>query len=299
MMSSRPVLLACILPALVPVAAVVAAAPVTPPAIAAAAPARDWAAIDPEDLLLLDLADGGRVAIALAPAFAPLHAANIRLLARAHWFDGVAIVRVQDGYVTQWGDPDGKRPLPPAIQRQVPPEYDRPATGLSITPLSYRDTYAPRVGFVAGFPVAGDGRRAWLTHCYGMVGVGRDNTPDTGTGAELYAVIGHAPRALDRNIALVGRVVDGMDRLAALPRGSGDLGFYADPRQRTGIVRVRIAADVPPGERPAFEWLRPGGASFAAWRRVKANRHDAFYLRPAGAVDLCNALPPVRRAGAG
>ena len=298
-MIRRLALLASIMPALVPTDAVRGAVPATPQAVLAAAPRRDWAAIDPENLLLIQLADGGRVVIALAPAFAPLHIANIRLLARTHWFDGTAIVRVQDDYVTQWGDPDGKRPLPPGVSRALPAEYERSHAGLSITPVRYRDTYAPRVGLLDGFPVANDGKRAWLTHCYGMVGVARDNNPDTGTGAELYAVIGHAPRALDRNIALVGRVVEGMDRLAALPRGSGDLGFYADARQRPGIVRVGIAADLPAAERPGFEWLRPASASFAAWLRVKANRHDAFYLRPAGAVDLCNVLPPVRRADAG
>ena len=48
-----------------------------------------------------------------------------------------------------------------------------------------------------------------------MVGVGRDLSPDTGTGGELYAVIGHAPRHLDRNIALVGRIVSGIEHMSA------------------------------------------------------------------------------------
>ncbi|GAA3255116.1 hypothetical protein GCM10020258_13330 [Sphingomonas yabuuchiae] len=42
-----------------------------------------------------------------------------------------------------------------------------------------------------------------------------------GVGAELYTIIGHSPRGLDRNIAVVGRVVDGMDALSTLPRGTG------------------------------------------------------------------------------
>lgn len=276
-----------------------ASAPVTPGAIVAAAPAGDWTAVDPRDLLVMDLGGGGRVAIMLAPDFAPAHVANIRQLAQAHWFDGLAIDRVQDDYVTQWGDADGRKALPAALPAKLTAEYERAAVGLSLTALPYRDSFAPRIGYVAAFPVAEDGGRAWLTHCYGIVGVGRDLAPDTGSGAELYAVIGHAPRALDRNIALVGRVVAGMERLAALPRGTGDLGFYADPAQRVPIARLRLAIDLPAAERPAFQYLRPDSASFAAWVRVRANRHDAFFERPAGAVDLCNAMPPVRPAPSG
>ena len=68
------------------------------------------------------------------------------------------------------------------------------------SPTAGRSPTAPKAGW------------ADLAHCYGSVGVGRDLSPDTGTGGELYAVIGQAPRQLDRNIALVGRVVDGIDR---------------------------------------------------------------------------------------
>ena len=268
--------------------------PATPGSVLAGAPAADWATIDPATLLVMDLRAGRRVVIALAPAFAPAHIANIRALARSGWFDGTVIARVQDNYVVQWGDPDGTKPLPTGLARPLPAEYDRAVAGIAITPLPYRDTFARRVGFVAGFPAAQERGRAWMTHWYGLVGVGRNLAPDTGNGSELYAVIGHAPRALDRNIALVGRVVAGMDRLAALPRGTADLGFYAEPGQRVPIGRVRIAADLPAGERPAFEWLRPESASFRDWVRVRANRQDAFFVRPAGAVDLCNAMPPVR-----
>ena len=129
-----------------------------------------------------------------------------------------------------------------------------------------------------------------------MVGVGRDLNPDTGSGAELYAVIGQPIRALDRNIALVGRVVGGMEALSALPRGTGDLGFYTDPVQRLTIRQVRLASDLPAGEQPHVQALRPDSATYAAWVHVRADRQDSFFVRPAGALDLCNALPPVRRA---
>ncbi|MFI4934933.1 MAG: peptidylprolyl isomerase [Caulobacterales bacterium] len=271
-----------------------AAPPVTPASVLAAAPAADWAGVDPSDLMVIDLARGGRVVILLAGAFAPVHVANIRAMALAHWYDGLVIERVQDNYVTQWVDPDGKKPPPPGIVAHPPAEYDRPAAGLDLAALPFRDPYAERVGAVGGFPVAASGDRAWLVHCYGMVGVGRDLNPDTGTGAELYAVIGQPARPLDRNIAVVGRVLAGMDQLAALPRGTADMGFYADPAQRIPIARVRLAADLPAAERPRFEILKAGGATFTAWIQAKANRQDTFFLRPAGALDVCNALPPVR-----
>jgi hypothetical protein len=81
-----------------------------------------------------------------------------------------------------------------------------------------------------------------------MVGVGRNYSPDTGSGAELYTVIGHAPRHLDRNIALVGRVIEGMEHLSSLPRGKGELGFYAadEADKRTPILSVRVTSDLHP-----------------------------------------------------
>jgi peptidylprolyl isomerase len=274
-----------------------APAPVTPASVLAATPDADWATVDPNDLLLIDLADGGRVVIQLADDFAPVHVANIRKLAAAHWYDGLAIERVQDNYVVQWGDPDGKKPLPAGIVTPAPAEYERPAAGLPFTPLPYADTYAAKVGVSRGLPVGEGGGKAWLTHCYAMVGVGRDLNPDTGTGAELYAVIGQPPRHLDRNIAVVGRVLQGIDALAALPRGTADMGFYADPKQRVGIVRAQIAADLPADKRPRVQVLRETSASYRRWVHAKANRQDTFFVRPAGALDVCNATSPVRGAG--
>jgi peptidylprolyl isomerase len=273
-----------------------APAPVTPTSVLATAPDAAWADIDPADLLVIDLARGGRVVIVLAEDFAPVHVDNIRKLARAHWYDGLAIERVQDNYVAQWGDPEGKKSLPPGVTSPAPAEYSRPAAGVLLAPLPYPDSYADRVGAYGAFPVAESGGEAWLTHCYGMVGVGRDLNPDTGSGAELYAVIGQPPRGLDRNIAVVGRVLEGMELLAALPRGTGNLGFYANPAQRVPIRQVRIASDLPLTDRLHFQVLKTGSDSFRGWVFAKANRQDSFFLRPAGALDICNAMPPVRAA---
>ena len=284
-----------LLPAAAALAAVLApvSTPVTPGSVVAAAPEAAWVDVPADRLLVMTLTGGRQVVIALAPEFAPAHIANIRTLATAHWWDGTSINRVQDNYVTQWGDASEAKPLPPGIA-SPPRAYDRPAAGLRFRAMPYRDSYAEAVGHVAGWPVAQGGGRAWLPHCYGMVGVGRNLAPDTGTGAELYVAIGHAPRQLDRNIAVVGRVLAGIDVLAGLPRGTGDLGFYTDPAERTGIISVRLASDLPAGERPRWQIMATDHAVFADWIRVRANRRDDFYERPAAALDICNALPPVR-----
>jgi peptidylprolyl isomerase len=279
-------------------AAVAAAAPAsrgpTMTDVLAATNAGDWRALDADRTVHLELASG-RVVIELAPEFAPRHVVNLRKLVSERFFDGLAIVRSHDNYVVQWGDPDGKRPLG-AAARQLPPEFDRPADGLPFVRLPDGDVYAPEVGWSGGFPVARDaaGGRAWLAHCYGMVGVGRDVGADTGNAAELYVVIGHAPRHLDRNVTLIGRVVQGIERLSALPRGTGPLGQYENAAQRVPIRTIRFVTELPSSERSDLEVLRTDTPAFAALVETRRNRPDAFFERPAGRVDLCNVPIPVR-----
>jgi peptidylprolyl isomerase len=278
-----------------------APAPKTPTEIVAAAPAAAWKAIPADDLLVMRLASGGTVVIQLAPAFAPVHAANLRALAKAHWWDKASIYRVQDNYVVQWGKNESSDPLPAGVVAKPPAEYARPLKGLTITPLPYPDDYAPKAGYALGWPIGYDprGGTANLTHCYGYVGVGRDLSPDTGTGGELYAVIGHAPRHLDRNIAVVGRVISGIENLSSLPRGTEALGFYKERSQDVPIAWVRLAGDMAPAERPSFQYLDTNAPAFAAYVKARANRKDDFFIRPAGGVDLCNAPVPIRPAPAG
>ena len=263
------------------------------------APADAWRPVDPANLLVIELKEGGRVVVELAPDFAPVHVANIRAFARAGWWNGAGIYRVQDNYVAQWGNGDAKTELPAGVVRQPPAEYHRDLAGLEVRPLGFPDSYAPMVGHAGGWPVAYDPEegRAWLTHCYGYVGVGRDLAPDTGTGGELYAVIGHAPRHLDLNIAVIGRVVEGIALLSARPRGTEALGFYKDPAQAIPIARARLAADIPAAERPAYEAMRSDSLAFGQFVTGRANRGGEFFQRPAGGVDICNAQVPVRKIG--
>jgi len=285
---------------LVPVLALLAAAPppkpTTPSEIVAAAPASAWKAIPSGDLLVMDLKSGGRVVIQLAPDFAPVHVANIRALAAAHWWDKAAIYRVQDNYVVQWGKNESEDPLPAAVVAKPPAEYARPLEGLTVHPLGYPDAYAPKAGYALGWPIGYDPQTATanLVHCYGYVGVGRDLAPDTGTGGELYAVIGHAPRHLDRNIAVVGRVISGIEAMTTLPRGTEALGFYKERSQDVPVASVRLASEMSEAERPSFQYLDTDSPAFADYVHARANRKDDFFIRPAGGVDLCNAPVPIR-----
>jgi peptidylprolyl isomerase len=267
--------------------------------VLAASTASDWRAIDPQNTLYMEL-PSGRVIIELAPQFAPHSVANVEALAREGYYNGLSIERVQDNYVVQWGDPDGKKSVGNA-QKTVAAEFERASRGLSFMPLAEPDTYAPEVGFSDGFPTAIDPKlgRAWLIHCYGMVGAGRDNDVDSGAGTELYAVIGQAPRHLDRNVTLLGKVVQGMELLASLPRGTGALGFYEKAQQRVPILSVKVASDVPESQRTPLEELRTDTQTFTDYIEARRNRHEEWFKVPAGHVDVCNVPIPVRpRAGA-
>jgi cyclophilin family peptidyl-prolyl cis-trans isomerase len=263
----------------------------------------EWRRPDPENLLVMRL-PSGRVVMELDPAYAPLHVANIRTLVRERYFDGLAIVRVQDDFVVQWDDPEGDDGGDPHKVRSlgnaratVPAEFTRPiASSLPWVRLLDGDVYAPRVGFSDDFPAARDpaANRTWLVHCYGTLAVSRDNAPDSGNGSGLYVVIGQPPRRLDRNLTVVGRVLEGMEQLSALPRGRGPLGFYTDARRRTPILRIRLAADMPAAQRPNIEILRTASPTFQRILEAARDRHDAFYATPPGKVDICAVAAPVR-----
>ncbi len=323
----------------------------SPDEIVAAAPSRDWVTIAPQDLLVMTLApdaegNARKVVIQLIGApFSQGWVDNIRTLARADYWDGMAILRVQDNYVVQWGQPDpgmgiAEKPVPEGLRVMDAADYTvtlppAPEMDQSVFPVTTRqrnqflqrmlplfenqgfdrkeftsfverakgDSYAVETAIIEGWPMglgpSDDGElTAWPVHCYGMVGVGRGNPPDTGDGSQLYAVIGHAPRHLDRNLAVVGRVVEGIENLSSLPRGKGPASYYADPAKRVPILSVRIAADLPEGERPHLQYLSTESVSFWDYADARANRRDPFFVKPAGGVDVCNIPVPIRAVAA-
>jgi hypothetical protein len=178
------------------------------------------------------------------------------------------------------------------------PEFSRKlGKDLPFSPLPDEDGWAQETGFSDGMAAARTDGDAWLAHCYGAVGVGRDNAPESGIGNELYVVIGQSPRQLDRNVAVVGKVWRGMELLASLPRGTGDgLGMYEKPEQRVPIRSIRLAAEVPEAERTNLEVLRDDRPVFAQFVEARRNRSDDWYIHKAGHIDVCNVAVPVRDA---
>lgn len=258
----------------------------------------DWRAPDPEFTLYMAI-PGGEVIMELALKFAPNVIENIRSLTKSAYFDGTAITRSQDNYVVQWGDPnagsEGAKPYGDASDT-VKAEFYRDGGDSGFVRIDSRDAYADEVGFENGFPVGRDsgGKREWLTHCFGMLGVGRDSDPDSGNGSQLYVVTGHAPRHLDRNVVLVGRVIRGMELLTTLPRGTGPLGFYEREEQLVPISWMRLAADMPQDDRVALQIMKTDTETFR--RLVESRRHRAeeWFVDPTDKIELCNVPIPVR-----
>ncbi|CAN5571237.1 peptidylprolyl isomerase [soil metagenome] len=257
--------------------------------------ASDWRPIPDDEVLVITLAGNRTVVIRLAPGYAPEHVANVRRLAQARWWDGESVYRVQEGWVAQWGDPTDKKPLPGNVVKVPAAEYDI-ASFAPAQRLPRADAYSTAAGITAdGWPVATDGTASWITHCYGTVGVARDTAPDTGSGSELFTPIGQAARRLDRNYTIVGRVVEGMQYLAALPRSDAPLGFYATAGERTPILSVRLASDIPAAQRPHFEYRAADNQRFAALLDLKLHPKGLVAL---GGIDVCDVPLAVRRVGA-
>ena len=271
--------------------------------IVKASPATDWRPLDPQNTLVMTV-NGQQVIMELAPAFAPEHAANIRTLAHEGYYDGLAVVRVQDNFVTQWGDPneDDKekaRKLGSA-KAKLPAEFSRPLKGLEMTRIADFDGWAKITGFADDMPVAADPshNQAWIPHCYGVIGAGRGDTVDSSNGSSLYVIIGQAPRALDLNITVVGRVIKGMEALSALPRGTGDMGFYEKPEQNVPLQSVKLLADLPQAERPQLELMKTDSASFKAILEARRHTPPGWYVHSPEYSNVCNMSVPMRAIAA-
>jgi peptidylprolyl isomerase len=273
-----------------------AAAATAPPAKPSDALPGDWAAIPDDEIMVMTLADGRQVFVRLAARFTPAHLANIKALIAARWWDGESVYRVQENWVAQWGDASEKKPLPAAVTKSTPGEFEVAAGTAIAARMGRADAYSRASGFTAdGWPVATDGSAVWLTHCYGSIGVARDSAPDSGTGSELFTPIGQSARRLDRNYAVVGRIVEGMPALSSLPRSAAAMGVYATAGERTGIRSVRLASELPAAERPHFQYRRTDNARFAAYI---ASRERPEAPTVAVGAEVCDLPTGVRRAPA-
>jgi peptidylprolyl isomerase len=267
-------------------------------------PPEAWRDVSPDNLMLIDTRYG-QVAVELAPEFAPGHAARMRKLLKAHFYDGKSFYRVIDGFVAQGGaDADtSATPDAPVDEKllkawpKLKAEFDHPLfDDPKFTPLGSPDSYAPEVGFVDGFPTGRDitDKREWVLHCPGTFAFARDNDDDTAT-TEFYIVIGEAPRRLDRNLTAFGRVIAGMQYLQKLERGDPDVdaGVIQDAAKRDPIIKMQLASDMPEKDRPHYQVLRTDSAAFADTIAQRRHPSTDFYHRPPlPNLDVC--LVPVQ-----
>lgn len=135
---------------------------------------------DRENILLLDLSTGRRVAIRLMPDWAPQHVERVRTLARQGFYDGVIFHRVIDGFMAQTGDPTG--------------------TGMGGSELP---------------DLAQEFNR--MPHLRGTVAMARAQAEDSANSQ--FFIVFYPRFSLDRNYTNFGRVISGMDAVDAIERG--------------------------------------------------------------------------------
>lgn len=259
----------------------------------------DWRAVDPENVLVLETRSG-TVYVELAVQFAPAHTARMRQAARDNFFDGREFYRVIDGFVVQGGrgEEGGAETLPqyPPLQAELSVASDT----VIFTAMQDRDLYAPEVRHVDGFAAGRDGDQTWMLHCLGTMAMARDNEADS-ADVEFFIVIGHAPRYLDRNTTVFGRVLEGMEHIQAVRRGDPAVnsGVIADPDARDPIISMRVLADVDAADRPVFEVMDTRGEAFFNAKDASRNRtHEWFINTPPPVIEACRMPAPVRRVAA-
>jgi len=135
---------------------------------------------DPDNVLYLDLSNGGRVAIRLMPAWAPNHVERIKTLVHEGFYNGIIFHRVIDGFMAQTGDPTG--------------------TGQGGSKLP---------NLKAEFNA--------MPHVRGTVSMARTDEPDTANSQ--FFIVFYPRFALDRRYTNFGRVIGGMAYVDAIERG--------------------------------------------------------------------------------
>ncbi len=274
-------------------------------------PAQDdliWNALDPENTVYLEMAEGTAV-ILLNPDFAPQTVRQFKQLLDEQFYRGLSFYRVIEGFVAQGGD--GSDMDPGQIAKTLPAEFEidwpqKPRDkeeasdwqAMSWTAVQKDDLFAPFTGFVDGFPVGRDaekGGKAWLTHCPGTVAMARNDDPDSG-GTDFYIVIGQAPRYLDRNLTVFGRVVWGMDAVQRIKRGPAlENGFIEEDLDRTWIKRMRLASSLDEDQRLDIYVADTNSKGFEKMLKDRRNRRNKwFYHKPPKVLDVCQVPVPVR-----
>jgi len=255
----------------------------------------EWRNLDLENSLYIEL-ETGTVIVELETTHAPNHVKNTKALAREGLFDNTQFYRVIDGFVAQGGPESIEDNYKPAhgtltIDSEFSKQFNQP---LDIYELESNDGYAEKVGFYKGFAIgqSKDQKESWLLHCYGALGMGRADETDSG-GTELYVVIGHAQRYLDKNVTVFGRVIYGMEHMQSLKR-STSLAGPVDLKNHNKIMSIQVASDLKPGDLIPLEILKTHSQSFDKYIQARKNRKEPWFVDSKNYNDVCSIQVPVR-----
>ena len=247
-----------------------------------------WREVAPEQLVFMELQDG-LVVIELNPLFAPKTVRQFSELASRGFYDGLPFYRVIDGFVAQGGDGSdlGEYSEVPLLDAEFEIEWKG---GMPWTPVQKGEMFAAETGFVDGFAVGRDPdeEKAWLTHCPGVVAMARNEGPDT-SRTDFYIVIGQAPRYLDRNMNIFGRVIHGMDVVQRINRGDpADNGIITDDAASSRIRSLRLGTSIPEDERLTALVPDTNDKSFTRLLDERRERRNPFFHhQPPRALDAC------------
>ncbi len=247
-----------------------------------------WYTPSQSELAYIHTPDGLAI-IALTDSIAPNHVNRFKRLTKNKFYDNQSFYRVIDGFVAQGGS-NGNHELSEATSPMAA-EFTRKSVE-GFYEVERPDMFAPASGFIKGFPAATTLARDsyWLLHCPGMVAMARDNKKDTAT-TEFYIVLGQAPRHLDRNMSVFGRVMAGMDVLQRLPRsGHINSNITASTNADNKIISIRMGDTLPAGAQRHFRIQLPSHPDYQAKIKMAKKLDNPFFhdreLAPRP-IDVC------------
>ena len=249
----------------------------------------EWRKVSAENVIKLTLPTGAAY-IELNDTLAPIHANNMRQLAKEGFYQGLSVYRFVEGFVAQGGDVSENKPVKNA-KKGLPAEfYLRTETPLVITELKGPDGYAAKTGFLNGFAVAQnqDQTETWQVHCPGIFAMARDNDINSG-GTEFYVTIGNSQRYLDRNITVFGRVLEGMEHFNLLQRKATE-GQAFNP-----ITDMQVLADIKDTDKSEFRVMKTASNAFKALIEARKNRVEAWFVESPDFIDVCAMPIPTER----
>ncbi|HEX6860140.1 MAG TPA: peptidylprolyl isomerase [Caulobacteraceae bacterium] len=247
----------------------------------------DFRTPDPQNILVIDT-NRGRIFVELVPEVAPEHVKRVRELARAGVYDGRTFFRVIDRFMAQTGDPlntgEGGTDKP---NLKAEFTFRRDPAGAFVTAASPSGL---EEGFVASLPVISQAASyaemtsdqkvaAWGHYCPGVVGMARDEEPDTANSQ--FFIMRQPYPSLDKRYTAFGRAISGVDVVRSIKTG--------EPVEAPQDVmeRVTVLADWPEATRPKVQVMDPHSAFFQSMIRTARDQKGADF-------SLCDIDIPVR-----